>query len=94
MGNFDTLDNIVLAADCVVDWGLALSGLGLIAYSLYEHNPFAFVLGDSIAHLGLVMYLGDTATLTSDKDIDFRGREGHLRNRRYNDATREHNYDR
>ncbi len=93
MGNLDTLDNMVLAADRVVDLGLALSGLGLITYGLYEHNPLTFVLGDVITHLGLVMYLGDTAILTSDKDTDFRGREGHLRNRRYNDAARE-NYDR
>ncbi len=93
MRNLDTLDSIVLAVDRVVDFGLALSGLGLIAYGLYEHNTISFVLGDAVAHLGLVMYLGDTSTKEIGKNIDFRGREGHLRNRRYNDGIREKNYD-
>ncbi len=92
--NMDSLEKIVLVMDKTIDFGIAIAGLGLITYSFYGHNPLSFALGDVVAHMGLVMYLGDSATLKSDKDTDFRGREGNLRNRRYNDAIFEYNYDR
>lgn len=73
--NMGSLERIVLVMDKTIDFGIAIAGLGLIAYGLYDKNLLIATLGGALANLGVAMYVSEDDIPPIDyRTIDFRGR--------------------